>query len=54
VHGEECCIHVDREATEKTIELIVGLEKMDEVEVVLAHDIEWLNEEGNKRRFWPM
>jgi len=23
------------------------------VEVVLAHDSEWLNEEGNKKRFWP-
>jgi glyoxylase-like metal-dependent hydrolase (beta-lactamase superfamily II) len=53
MHGEECCIHVDRAATEKTIELIVGLEKMDGVEVVLAHDIEWLNEEGNREWFWP-
>jgi glyoxylase-like metal-dependent hydrolase (beta-lactamase superfamily II) len=53
LHWQECCIHVDRAATEKTIELIVGLEKIDGVEVVLAHDIEWLNEEGNKNRFWP-
>jgi hypothetical protein len=36
----------------RTIELIVRLEKMG-VEVVLAHDSEWLNEEGNKKRFWP-
>jgi hypothetical protein len=32
--------------------LIVGLEKMDGLKLVLAHDIEWLNEEGNKERFW--
>jgi len=50
---EECCIRVDREATEKKIELIVGLEEMDGVKLVLAHDIKWLNEEGNKERFWP-
>ncbi len=53
LHGEECCIHVDKGATLKTIDLIVGLEKMDGVEVVLAHDVEWLNEEGNKKRLWP-
>jgi glyoxylase-like metal-dependent hydrolase (beta-lactamase superfamily II) len=53
LHGKECCIHADKEATEKTIELLVELEKMDGVEVVLGHDVEWLNEEGNKERFWP-
>ncbi|KAN0120227.1 hypothetical protein V8E51_002435 [Hyaloscypha variabilis] len=53
LHGEARCIHSDKEATEKTIDLIVGLEKMDGVEVVLAHDVEWLNREGNKKRFWP-
>jgi hypothetical protein len=53
LHGEVCCIHSDKEATEKTIELIIGLEKMDGVEVVLAHDVEWLNRESNKERFWP-
>jgi hypothetical protein len=47
---EECCNHVDREAIEKKIELIVGLEKMDGVILVLAHNIERLNEEGNKER----
>jgi hypothetical protein len=52
LHGEQCCIHVDKEATLRTIELIVRLEKMG-VEVVLAHDSEWLNEERNKKRFWP-
>ncbi|PMD26872.1 Metallo-hydrolase/oxidoreductase [Hyaloscypha hepaticicola] len=52
LHGEQCCVHVDKEATLKTIELIARLEKMG-VEVVLAHDSEWLNEEGNKKRFWP-
>jgi len=57
LHGDECYIHVDRATIEKTIELIVGLEKMEEVEVdsctVLAHDIEWWNEEENTKRFWP-
>ncbi len=52
LHGGQCCIHIDKEATLKTIELIATLEKMG-VEVVLAHDSEWLNEEGNKKRFCP-
>jgi hypothetical protein len=33
--------------------LIVELEKLDEVEVVLAYDIKRLNGEENKELFWP-
>lgn len=53
LHGEVCCLHANKEEAEKEIELIAGLEKMDGVEVVLAHDIEWLDKEENKKRFWP-
>lgn len=51
--GEVCCIHVDKEATEKTIGMIARLEKDPEVEVILAHDVEWAKNEGNAKRFWP-
>ncbi|KAF4633111.1 hypothetical protein G7Y89_g5011 [Cudoniella acicularis] len=53
--GDICCIHVDRAATEVTMEIIAGLEKLtdDRVEVILAHDIEWVSNAANKRRFWP-
>jgi hypothetical protein len=40
LHGEECCIYVDRKATEKTLALIVEPGKVEKVELVLAHDIE--------------
>jgi hypothetical protein len=50
--GEVYCIHANKEAMEKTVELIVELEKMDGVEVVLEHDREWLDKEENKKRFW--
>ena len=53
MHGDICCIHANKETTEKTIELIVELEKLDGMEVVLAHDREWLDKEKNKKRFWP-
>jgi len=53
MHGDICCIHANKETTEKTIELIVELEKLDGIEVVLAHDREWLDKEENKKRFWP-
>jgi hypothetical protein len=53
IHCEECGIYVDRKAMEKTLALIVELEKLDEMEVVLAYDIKRLNEEENKELFWP-
>ncbi|KAH8667993.1 beta-lactamase-like protein [Tricladium varicosporioides] len=54
-HGDVCCIHFDRAATEKTIEIIAGLERLtnDQVEVILAHDVEWVKKEDNRERFWP-
>jgi hypothetical protein len=54
-HGEICCIHVDKERSKETIERIAALEKLrdQQVEVILAHDIEWLNKEANMKRFWP-
>lgn len=44
---------MDKEATEKTIVMIAGLEKDPEVEVILAHDVEWARSEENGKRFWP-
>ncbi|KAH6680190.1 beta-lactamase-like protein [Halenospora varia] len=54
-HGDVCCIHFDRAATEKTIEMIADLERLsdDRVEVILAHDVEWVKKEDNRKRFWP-
>lgn len=47
--GRGCCIHVDREEAEKTIERIRRLEEGG-VEVVFAHNGEWESE--NQGRFW--
>lgn len=44
-----CCIHVDREEAEKTIERIRRLEE-EGMEVVFAHDGEWESKKGG--RFW--
>lgn len=53
--GKRCCIHVDREQAEETIERIRMAERVKgaDVEVVLAHDVEWAEDEGNRGRFWP-
>jgi glyoxylase-like metal-dependent hydrolase (beta-lactamase superfamily II) len=55
IHGEVCCIHIDKKKAEETIERIATLEKLggQKVEVILAHDIEWLSKEANRQRFWP-
>jgi hypothetical protein len=50
-NGDTCCIHADRKAAEATIESIRILEAMG-VEVILAHDVEWENNERNSRRFF--
>ncbi|KAF5714320.1 metallo-hydrolase oxidoreductase [Fusarium mundagurra] len=50
-HGHTCCIHADRKAAEATIESIRILEELG-VEVILAHDVEWENNERNSRRFF--
>jgi glyoxylase-like metal-dependent hydrolase (beta-lactamase superfamily II) len=47
--GNGCCIHVDREEAERTIERIRVL-GAEGVEVVFAHDGEWESENGG--RFW--
>jgi glyoxylase-like metal-dependent hydrolase (beta-lactamase superfamily II) len=51
--GKVCCIHVDKGMTEETLERIKGLERGGGVEVILAHDREWIDERGNEERFWP-
>jgi glyoxylase-like metal-dependent hydrolase (beta-lactamase superfamily II) len=54
--GQLCCIHVNKAQAEATLEMIAALAETEgghEVEVVLAHDGEWLSKDGNKMRFWP-
>lgn len=51
--GETCCIHVDKNAADATIEKIRTVEKDKRVEFILAHDSEWVDIEENKQRFWP-
>lgn len=53
--GQTCCIHVDKALAEETIDKIGALEKLNgqKVEVILAHDIDWLRKEENRKRFWP-
>lgn len=54
-HGKLCSIHVDARQVEKTLERIRMLEEAEgaKVEVILAHDVEWLRRKGNTERFWP-
>ncbi|KAL2839397.1 beta-lactamase-like protein [Aspergillus pseudoustus] len=49
-YGHPGCIHVDREGAEETISRIRRLQQLKggEVEVVMAHDVEWWNQ--NKHR----
>ena len=52
--GKVCCIHSDMEETEKTLERIRVLENApEEVEVILAHDVDWMDDKRNQGRFWP-
>lgn len=51
VHGRVCCIHADKTQAMETIDRIRTLEK-EGVEVILAHDVEWENDEKNKHRFF--
>lgn len=52
--GKVCCIHSDVEGTEKTLERIRMLgNASEEVEVILAHDVDWAENKGNEARFWP-
>jgi hypothetical protein len=52
-YGKVCCIHVDKRITEETLERTKGSERGGDVEVVLAHDREWIEERRNGERFWP-
>lgn len=52
--GKVCCIHSDVEETEKTLERIRMLSgTSEEVEVILAHDVDWAEDKANQARFWP-
>ena len=52
--GKVCCIHSDVDGTEKTLERIRALGLVsDEVEVILAHDVDWVEDKANEARFWP-
>jgi len=56
-HGKQCSIHHDDDLVRETLGRIRRLEEEGllghRVEVVFAHDVEWLDVEDNKRRFWP-
>lgn len=54
-HGKMCSIHVDKHQVEETLKRIRMLEDVRgaKVEVILAHDVEWLKRKGNSERFWP-
>ncbi|KAH8693216.1 beta-lactamase-like protein [Talaromyces proteolyticus] len=49
--GHICCIHADRKKAEETIERIRQLEHKG-VEVIFAHDVEWVENAKNQSRFW--
>ena len=52
--GKVCCIHSDVDETEKTLERIRALGLVsEEVEVILAHDVDWVEDKANEARFWP-
>lgn len=54
--GHSFCIHVDRPEAERTLQRIREVEAMQDgaqVEVILAHDVEWIEKKENRERFWP-
>ena len=52
--GRVCCIHSDVDETEKTLKKIRVLSAAsEEVEVILAHDVDWAEDKLNQTRFWP-
>ncbi|KAJ5423955.1 hypothetical protein N7491_009171 [Penicillium cf. griseofulvum] len=54
VHGNTNCIHVDRARAKETLSNIRRLQQMDEidVEVVMAHDVQWWMR--NQHRAFPV
>ena len=53
--GATCCIHVNKADVERTIADIRQLitHHADEVEVILAHDADWMDKLDNRDKFWP-
>lgn len=49
--GHICCMHVDRQQAEETIERLRALEK-EGVEIIFAHDVEWESDPVNQTRFF--
>ncbi|KAF2085410.1 Metallo-hydrolase/oxidoreductase [Saccharata proteae CBS 121410] len=49
--GNTLCIHLDREAAEKTIARLRVLDGIDGVQIIAAHDVEWC--ERNKDKMFP-
>ena len=52
-NGHLCCIHADKEVAEETIKRIRIMEKGGNVEIILAHDVEWEESVLNKDRMFP-
>lgn len=52
--GRLCCIHVDKEQAKKTLATIKSLQELkdEDVEVILAHDVEWFKANSSKK--WPL
>lgn len=55
-NGRSCCIHVDKEAAQKSLDRVSELVKVAEnenfeVETVVAHDVVWWKE--NQHRLFP-
>lgn len=52
--GKVCCVHRDVSEAKETLERIRVVGRTDEeVEVVLAHDVDWAEAKDNEARFWP-
>ena len=55
--GQSCSIHSDMAMVQNTLDKIRVVEEQGlrgcEVEVVFAHDVEWLDRSANRERFWP-
>ncbi|KAJ3578790.1 hypothetical protein NPX13_g1779 [Xylaria arbuscula] len=50
-HGQVCCIHAERAKAEETIGRVRILERSG-VEVILAHDVDWEDNDKNAERFF--
>ncbi|OCL10236.1 Metallo-hydrolase/oxidoreductase [Glonium stellatum] len=50
-HGGTLCIHLDKRVAEESIRRLRELAKLEYVEIIAAHDLEWY--EQNKERLFP-